>query len=142
MPTSANRAWALDTSVAVPYLDETHLAHSACVAEIGSTRPSLAGHAAYETYSVLTRLPGATRIAPVDALEALRAAFPEPCWLSPDQQSTLLETLVRLGLSGGQVYDALVGEAARVHDRVLLTRDRRAERTYDLIGVTYRFIGR
>lgn len=35
------------------------------------------------------------------------------------------------------VYDALVGEAARVNGRTLVTRDRRATATYDLLGVTY-----
>jgi len=38
------------------------------------------------------------------------------------------------------VYDALVGEAARLADRTLLTRDRRAIRVYDLLEVTYRFV--
>jgi hypothetical protein len=38
------------------------------------------------------------------------------------------------------VYDALVPEAARAAGRTLLTRDRRAERTYRSLGVTYRFV--
>ncbi|MGB6058040.1 MAG: hypothetical protein WBF71_07225 [Microthrixaceae bacterium] len=33
------------------------------------------------------------------------------------------------------VCDALVGEAARVNGRVLLTRDRRAVPTYEHLGV-------
>lgn len=36
---------------------------------------------------------------------------------------------------------ALVGEAARVHGLTLLTRDRRAVRTYDLLGVHYEMVG-
>lgn len=39
------------------------------------------------------------------------------------------------------MYDALVAAAARQHDRVLLTRDRRAERIYRSLDVAYRFVG-
>jgi predicted nucleic acid-binding protein len=46
-----------------------------------------------------------------------------------------------LGITGGAVYDALVGEAARAHGRILLTRDLRARRTYDLMGVDYEIVG-
>lgn len=35
----------------------------------------------------------------------------------------------------------LVGEAARINECVLLTRDMRAKRTYDLLGVSYELIG-
>jgi hypothetical protein len=38
------------------------------------------------------------------------------------------------------VYDALVGEAARVAARTLLTRDHRARRVYAAIGVTIEFV--
>ena len=39
------------------------------------------------------------------------------------------------------MYDALVRAAACNNDRVLLTRDRRAERTYRSLGVAYQFVG-
>jgi len=41
---------------------------------------------------------------------------------------------------GGSVYDALVGQASAANGRTLLTRDRRAERTYRALGVRYRVI--
>lgn len=44
---------------------------------------------------------------------------------------------VRSAWWGGSVYDALVGQAALHNERVLLTRDRRAERTYRALGVRY-----
>ena len=34
-----------------------------------------------------------------------------------------------------------VGEAARINECGLLTRDMRAKRTYDLLGVSYELIG-
>jgi len=43
-------------------------------------------------------------------------------------------------IAGGMVYDAMVAEAARVHGRILLTRDARAKNTYERIGVLFRFI--
>lgn len=46
----------LDTSVAVPLLVTSHVAHRA-------VSGALAGHALHETYAVLTRLPGDARVA-------------------------------------------------------------------------------
>ena len=45
------------------------------------------------------------------------------------------------GVAGGAVYDALVGEAARVNGCRLLTRDQRAKRTYELLGVDHQILG-
>ena len=103
-------------------------------------RPALAGHAAFETYSVLTRLPGAHRVDPALVGDLIRRAFPIRCWLSASDQEALLERLSDAGLVGGTIYDALVGEASRLARRTLLTRDGRARRTYDLIGVAYEMI--
>lgn len=66
---------------------------------------------------------------------AMTAAFPQRCWLTGDQHGELLRRLARLGIEGGMVYDALVGESARQAHRRLLTRDARALRVYDLLGV-------
>lgn len=143
MPTSGDdrgERWACDTSVAVAYLDGGHAAHQMSVEVVGARRPALAGHAAFETFSVLTRLPGSMQVAGSAAAEALASAFPEPCWLDPDEQRDLLVRLGPVGIRGGAVYDALVGEAARLRERILLTRDRRATRTYDLIGVSYEIV--
>lgn len=49
---------ALDTSVAIPLLVQTHSAHAAVVRWWNGRTVSLCGHAVAETYSVLTRLPG------------------------------------------------------------------------------------
>ena len=140
MPSSDSRRWAVDTSVAIAYLDAGHSAHRACVAALAGRTAALAGHAAFETYSVLTRLPGPIRVLPADARTSLEAAFPEACWLAPRRQQDLLRRVAGLGLVGGTVYDALVGEAARAAGRVLLTRDHRARQTYDLLGISYQLV--
>lgn len=138
---SAER-FAVDTSVAVAALDAGHAAHGPCREVVQQHRPALAGHAAFETWSVLTRMPGqlAVDVADVDAI--LATVFPERVWLPADQQDELLRRLPTLGLTGGAVYDALVGAAALSAGRTLLTRDLRARRTYDLLGVTWSSVGR
>ena len=137
MPTSVDDRWAIDTSVAVPALDAAHAAHEVCRRAARKHRPALSGHAAFETYSVLTRLHGPLSIGTATASAALAIAFPDTCWLSPKDCARLLARMGPLGVSGGMVYDALVAEAALRAGRRLLTRDARAMRTYDLIGVSY-----
>ena len=132
--------WACDTSVAVAALDPTHEAHPACRRAVIEHRPALAGHAAFETYSVLTRMPIPLRLTAEQATSVLAAAFPAGCWLDAAGMGDLRERLGALGIVGGSVYDALVGQASATHHRTLLTRDRRAERTYRRLDVEYRFI--
>lgn len=142
MPISAEPPTAaVDTSVAVATLDAAHAAHEPCREEVRSLRPAIAGHAAFETFSVLTRMRGALAVEPPVAGELLERVFPRLLALRPEQCEALLRRLGAVGISGGAAHDALVGEAARVHDVVLLTRDRRAARTYDLIGVEHRHVG-
>lgn len=135
--TAPRGRWACDTSVAIAALDPNHDAHAASRSALVELRPALAGHAAFEMYSVLTRLPVPLRLGPTRAAEVLAAAFPEACWLSDAHCDELRGLLGALGIVGGSVYDALVGRAAAVHGRVLLTRDRRAERTYRALEVPY-----
>jgi predicted nucleic acid-binding protein len=132
--------FAVDTSVAIAAIDAAHTAHAPCRERVRATRPALAGHAAYEVFAVLTRLPGPLRVDARDAASILERAFPDIVWIGPDENRVLWGRLHTLGIAGGAVYDALVGEAARSHGRTLLTRDRRARRTYDLLGVEHEYI--
>ncbi|MEM1332182.1 MAG: type II toxin-antitoxin system VapC family toxin [Actinomycetota bacterium] len=140
MPISGSGA-AIDTSVAVAALDAAHAAHDACREAVRERRPALAGHAAFETHSVLTRLPGPQAVSTAIAADLIARVFPDVAWLGSEDATALLRRLGVAGVSGGAVYDALVGEAARVNGLVLLTRDRRAQRTYDLLGVDHEFVG-
>lgn len=139
--TDAEPRFAVDSSVAVAALDESHAGHSSSRAAVLAHRPALAGHAAFETYSVLTRLPGVLRVAPATASAIVSRAFPRICWLGPVEYEDLMVRLGVLGIAGGAVYDALVGQAAAAHGTTLLTRDRRAERTYRLLDLSYEVIG-
>jgi predicted nucleic acid-binding protein len=126
---------AVDASVAVPLLVRSHLDHTTVVRWWNGQEVTLSGHALAETYSVLTRLPGDARLAPADAARLLEARFSSPLVLSSSQARKLPDTLSRLGIAGGAVYDALVALAAKEHGAALATRDARARGTYDAVGV-------
>lgn len=140
MPTSAKR-YAADTSVAIAALDAAHGAHEVCRRAVQDRRPGLAGHAAFETMSVLTRMPGQLSIEATIAGDLIGRVFPTVYWLDGAASARLMRRLGTVGVAGGAIYDALVGEAARINECVLLTRDMRARRTYDLLGVNYELIG-
>jgi predicted nucleic acid-binding protein len=127
-------ALALDTSVAIPLLVTTHREHAVVVSWCAGRDVALSGHAVAETYSVLTRLPGDLRLSPEDAARLLRERFSAPLLLSRKVAARLPDRLSKLGLSGGAVYDALVGLAAAEHAVQLATRDARAEATYEAVG--------
>jgi toxin FitB len=126
---------AVDTSVAVPLLVRSHHHHAEVVRWWNGQEIALSGHALAETYSVLTRLPGDARLAAGDAARLLKARFAAPLVLSASDSRKLPDTLSRLGIAGGAVYDALVALAAREHGAALATRDARARGTYDAVGV-------
>jgi toxin FitB len=126
---------AVDTSVAVPLLVRSHHDHAAVVRWWSGQEVALSGHALAETYSVLTRLPGDARLAPADAARLLNARFSAPLVLSSARTRELPDTLSRLGIAGGAVYDALVALAAKEHGTALATRDARSRGTYDTVGV-------
>jgi predicted nucleic acid-binding protein len=130
----------LDTSTAIALLVVDHEAHARTVKAARALRLGLSGHAWFETFSVLTRLPAGVRRSPADVQLLLEHDFPGAWFLDEPATSALMGELGRLRISGGAVYDALVGAAARHHDLPLLTSDRRALRTYDALGVRVRLV--
>ena len=142
MPTRSSRLDVLvDTSVAVALVLEDHDHHVATVDAIGKRRAGLAGHAAFETFSVLTRLPAPARRPPQVVSELLDSNFPRNCFLSAEGMEALFARIADAGVAGGAVYDALVGGAAAEHGIVLATRDRRAMDTYRALDVEVEFLG-
>lgn len=100
----------------------------------------MSGHAAVELLSVLTRLPPPHRLKPTAALRLLETNFPESRFLSATDAKDVLQEFVAAGLTGGALYDGLVGAAARKHKLPLITCDRRAEPTYRVLGVDYELL--
>ena len=125
---------ALDTSVAIALLVQTHREHPAIERWWGGREVVLSGHALAETYSVLTRLPGDLRLSPVDAARLLRERFGAPLVLRAQTARRISDVLGELGIAGGAVYDAIVALAAVEHGADLATRDVRARATYELVG--------
>ncbi|MBA3421411.1 MAG: type II toxin-antitoxin system VapC family toxin [Thermoleophilaceae bacterium] len=137
MPTSGESGLDLlvDTSVAIALVVSDHGDHVATLEAMADRRLGLAGHAAFETFSVLTRLPPPARRTPAAVARILASDFPGTRFLSAGAATGLLERLAPNGIAGGSVYDALVGAAAAEHDLTLVTRDRRALETYRRLDV-------
>lgn len=125
----------VDTSVAVALVVADHEHHADVTRAVGRRRAGLAGHAAFETFSVLTRLPPPSRRTPQTVGRLLAASFPATRFLGARDTESLLGRLGGLGIAGGAVYDALVGAVAAAHDMPLATRDERALDVYRSLGV-------
>ena len=120
----------VDTSVAVALVTQGHKDHEAVFEAVGSLRLGLSGHAAIETFSVLTRLPSPSRRSPAVVWRILSNNFAETRHLSSAGTEALLRVLKSTDVAGGAIYDALVAAAAVEHNLPLLTRDRRALDSY------------
>src|SRR5215203_5942855 len=145
MPTDTDvegkQAVLLDTRTAIALVVEDHEAHAATLAAVRGRRLGLAGHAWFETYSVLTRLPGSRRRTGADVAALLAHDFPATAFLSPAAATALGPELAASGISGGSVYDALVAAAAREHHRSLVSGDARARPVYEALGVHALLVG-
>lgn len=136
MPASGKSgALLVDTSVAVALVVADHAQHEQTFAALSGRTLGLAGHAAFETFSVLTRLPPPARRTPATVAKLLAHTFPETKFLGSKAATALLGELGQTGVAGGAVYDALVGAAANEHRLPLVTRDRRALEVYRALDV-------
>jgi len=144
MPTDADPARPpdalVDTSVAVALVVGDHDHHAAVAASVGARRLGLAGHAAFETFSVLTRLPSPARRPPRVVEQVLRSNFPASRFLGSDETAALLARLAGRGIAGGAVYDALVGAVSLAEGIPLVTRDARAVEVYRTLDVDFELI--
>lgn len=124
-----------DTSVLIAVLAPWHPEHEPSREAVGDIA-QIGAHVLLEAYSVLTRLPSG-RLDPATAAAALAALPWEIIDLPLIARAGFIGRLADSGVSGGAVYDGLVGATAAAHGLTLVTRDRRARRTYDAIGIDY-----
>lgn len=124
----------LDTSAALALVLKDNESHSRVRERVRGHELGLAGHARFETYSVLTRMPVAYRLSPTSAALLIRTTFPASVTLSEQSQTDPLATLVDAGIAGGAVRDGLVALAALDAGARLLSLDRRALPTYRALG--------
>ncbi len=131
---------AVDTSVVVAALASWHERHDAARA-IVNVRPHLPVHAAYEAYSVLTRLPAPHRVPARVAAEFLRERFAEP-WLDvqPSASWEMVDRWPEIGIVGGAIYDAVIASCAARAGLELVTCDQRALPTYAACGARIRLL--
>jgi predicted nucleic acid-binding protein len=136
MPANARTAAVLvDTSVAVALVVADHDHHEDTFQALRGRTLGLAGHAAFETFSVLTRLPPPARRTPATVTRLLANTFPETRFLGTRAAASVVAMLGATGIAGGSVYDALVGATANEHRLTLMTRDRRALEVYRKLEV-------
>ena len=95
---------------------------------------AVCGHAWIETYAVVTRLPGAARVSPEDAVRLLASNFSSPLAPDADSLTKAPELFASAGIAGGATYDGWVARAALDNRARLATRDARAEATYRRLG--------
>jgi predicted nucleic acid-binding protein len=124
----------VDTSVAVPLIVTGHEAHERTLDALDGRVLGLAGHAWFETFSVLTRLPPPARRAAREVITILERNFPASVLLDANRAAALRLRVEELGVSGGAIYDALVGEVAAQAGLPLISRDRRAVELYRALG--------
>ena len=141
MPSDGDRArlTIVDTSVAVPAVLSGHSAHQAARSFVDQHAPWIAAHALFESFSVLTRLPG-MKLDAADALRLLESSFPAVAELDHSGTWLNVRTFAAGAIAGGAVYDGLVGLAARAADGLLVTMDARATTTYERLGVKFRVL--
>jgi predicted nucleic acid-binding protein len=138
---SGIRRLAVDTSVAVPLVSKAHAAQRHISDWAQGRQLYLSGHAAIETYSVLTRLPGGLAVSAEQAAQLIAETFAGVLSLSAEAASAAHVEMARVGITGGAAYDALVALAAKSHNAALVTRDQRARGTYEVLGVDVLAIG-
>lgn len=132
---------AADTSVLVAAFASWHEGHEAAVGMLARGRVRIPAHCALECYSVLTRLPPPHRAAGTIARDFVGSRSREPLLaLGPTEHLDLLDLLVAKGITGGAVYDGLVGLTAARHGACLFSRDHRAARVYDALDVEFELI--
>lgn len=92
-------------------------------------------HAAFETYSVLTRIPPPERAEAAHVRAFLDEMFDDR-WLGLSAQALRLALgcLAEIGVTGGATYDGLIAITAASSEARLVTLDRRALPTYRLLG--------
>ncbi len=138
----------VDSSVLIAAFSRWHESHATARAAIRRA-DAIAGHAALETYAVLTALPPPRRAPGRLVVDFLSAHFPEPdgthddfACLAPEPAiyRRVVEAMNHGGLIGGAVFDGLIAATAKDVEATLLTLDQRAAGTYQAVGAAFELL--
>jgi predicted nucleic acid-binding protein len=132
---------AVDSSIAIAAILADHEAHDSAEEVLSRSEATIA-HVAAETYSVLTRLPPPRRLDAMGAAAIIDARLPatQVALGADGDDASVLGRLAAAGVSAGATYDGLIALTALEHDLVLVSRDRRAARTYRALGVRFELL--
>lgn len=128
-----------DSSVLIPALAGHHTEHALC-------RPQLArltavpAHVLLETFSWLTGQRSGVSFSPVIARTLLEALAVDIVQLPAERYIRLISGFSEGGRSVAAIYDAQIAATAKHHGLTLVSRDRRAAATYELMDVDYELI--
>ncbi len=131
---------ACDTSVLLPALMEWHEDHEVARTTVTGEVTAMLTAVLAETFSVGTRLPVPFRASANTMIGLLESLPYQAVSLSSRHVLPALRRMSGFGVSGGQIYDGLILAAANEHGLTLLTLDRRARPTYDVLGGDVRFL--
>jgi len=125
---------AADASAAIASFARWHERRDAVQEALGD-RPSIVAHAAFEVYSVLTRMPEPQRAPAGIVRDQLERRFGDR-WLglSAGALRLALARLEQLGVAGGATYDGLIAITAAASGATLVTLDLRALPIYQRLG--------
>jgi len=128
-----------DSSVLIPALTPWHPEHETCLDRLQSVE-AIPVHVLAESYSVMTRAAGGFRVTPEFAAEVLTGQPWRVLELSGAGYERVIRLMAQAGKGGGAIHDAIIAATLDEHSYALLSRDRRAAATYDLVGVDYELI--
>lgn len=134
-----------DTSVLIAGFDSTHPFFSEAEEALADVARGgrLVAHTMAETFAVLSSAGGPYPALPQDVVAYLAPFLrADPIGISPGDYPRALEELTAAGVTGGAVYDGLIGLAAREHGSELVSLDIRASRTYERLRVPFRLLAR
>ncbi|NLA65470.1 MAG: type II toxin-antitoxin system VapC family toxin [Leucobacter sp.] len=128
-----------DTSVLVAALRQELHGHDTSRAALARAT-ALPAHVLIESYRVLTsmKMPGA--LAPGLVSRVLCDLGLPTVQLPAENYLDLVQLLAERDLPGGAIYDAQIAATAKHHGLTLVSRDWRAAKTYELVGVDYELL--
>jgi predicted nucleic acid-binding protein len=108
----------VDTTVIVAASTPSDHRHEACLnllAQADSRGAGCASHTLAEIFSVMTSRPGPLRMPPADAARLVEHTSRRFKFfsLNPSEYVEAIQSLARIGHSGGMIYDALILACAR-----------------------------